>query len=170
MCATCSARHTLLDFCHPNNVGQRLQLLKFLIMELLSSHVTSLYAQIFYPQPCQARWLVTYIWKVPYLNLRQDVSIMTDSLDMSVFGLVEPEEGGTKIHHNAGNYTHTHDTASLPRRTESSDALFSAKFPERLLLFMPNTLNLQPNFTYFILTFILTCASLLVPLTTFSPL
>jgi len=34
------------------------------------------------------------------------LAIMTDSLDMSVFGLVDHEEGGTKIHHNAGNYTH----------------------------------------------------------------
>jgi len=56
------------------------------------------------------------------------LAIMTDSLDISVFGLVEPEEGGTKMHHNAGNYTHTHMTQHL--------------FPEELNLQMP---CFQPN-------------------------
>jgi hypothetical protein len=58
------------------------------------------------------------------------LAIMTDSLDMSVFGMVEPEEGGTKIQHNVGNYTPI-DIASLPRRIESSSALFSARFTKK---------------------------------------
>ena len=59
------------------------------------------------------------------------LAIVTDSLDMTAFELVEPEEGGTEIRHNVGNYT-LFDTASLPGRIESSSALFSAKFSERL--------------------------------------
>jgi len=95
-----------------------------------------------------------YLEGTLFESLPGHLAIMTDSLDMSVFGLVEPEEGGTEIHHNVGNYArmHTHvrgDTASLPRRIESSDALFSAKFPERLLMFVIHTLSFQPNFTLF---------------------
>jgi hypothetical protein len=113
------------------------------------------YAQIFYPQPCQARWLllilVTYLDGTLFKSLSGCLAIMTDSLDMSVFGMVQPEEGGTTLHRNVRNYTPI-DIASLPRRIESSSALFSARFSEKLLMFVPHTLSLQPNFTYFILT------------------
>jgi len=103
--------HTLLDLYHPINVGQRLQLLKFLIVEFLSSHVTSFYAQIFYPPtlpsmmaPVNTCYLC--LEGTLFESLPGHLAIMTDSLDMSVFGLVEPEERGTKMHHNVGNYTH----------------------------------------------------------------
>ena len=120
---TCPAHPTLVDFYHPNSVGQRLQLLKFLTMEFLSRHVTSFYAQIFYAQSCQARWLLlilgAYLEGTLFESLLGRLAIMTDNLDMSVFGLVGPEEVGTKYvimsgttlartHARARTHTHTH--------------------------------------------------------------
>lgn len=148
MCATCSAHHTLLDFCHPNNIGQRLQLLKFLIMEFLSSHVTSSYAQIFYPQPCQAGWLVTYIWKVPYLNLRQDIWLSWLTVLTWVFlDWLSLKREAPKYIIMLGT-THTHMTEHL--------------FPEELNLQMPCfQQNSQKDSSYSYLIHSISCPTLL---------
>jgi hypothetical protein len=102
------------------------------------------YSQIFNPEPLPSKMAPVntcglHMEGTLFKSLPGRLAIMTDSLDMSVFGLVEPEEGGTKIHHNVGNYTHT-----CARTCAHAYAHVHAQhhFPEELNLQMP---CFQPN-------------------------
>jgi hypothetical protein len=70
-CATCLTHHILLDFYKLNNVGQGVQLLKFLITEFLSKLLLLSYAQIFL-SPTLPSKMAPVIWEVPHSNLLQD--------------------------------------------------------------------------------------------------